>query len=190
MTAPQILDIEAGQSFFGVRFRPGMAAAFLPEAARLNDKSERLDNLMGATASRLFEQLAESINPIAMVEVMERFLRPLEPPDAAQRALQRLPKNRVTMDRVASESSLSSRQFRRVCLERAGVSPKHLMRILRFRCAAEQIAGFAAATTPPNWAQFAVATGYYDQAHFIREFQEFTGSTPGRYLQSLANRHR
>src|SRR5262245_19551785 len=47
MTTPQILDVPAGQLFFGVRFRPGMAAAFVPEAAGLNDKNEPLENILG-----------------------------------------------------------------------------------------------------------------------------------------------
>ncbi|WP_432898817.1 hypothetical protein ACQP1S_22480 [Micromonospora matsumotoense] len=29
-----------------------------------------------------------------------------------------------------------------------------------------------------NWAELAVRGGYYDQAHLIREFREFTGATP------------
>src|SRR4051812_11194254 len=50
MTRPQIIDIPAGQSFFGVRFRPGMAAAFVPDAAKLNDKIEPLENVAGRSA--------------------------------------------------------------------------------------------------------------------------------------------
>ena len=47
MTTPQIVDVRAGQSFFGVRFRTGMAAAFLPAAPQLNDRIEPLENVLG-----------------------------------------------------------------------------------------------------------------------------------------------
>ena len=68
-------------------------------------------------------------------------------------------------------------------MDRAGVPPKYLSRILRFRRAADRM---LASGAQPSWAQFAVACGYYDQAHFIREFQEFAGVTPDRFLQSHA----
>jgi hypothetical protein len=45
MTVPLLCDVEAGRSFFGVRFRPGMAAAFMREAALLNDKVEPLESM-------------------------------------------------------------------------------------------------------------------------------------------------
>ena len=45
MTTRQNFDLPAGQYFFGVRFRPGMASAFMPEAAGLNDKLEPLENV-------------------------------------------------------------------------------------------------------------------------------------------------
>ena len=31
---------------------------------------------------------------------------------------------------------------------------------------------------PDNWAAAALELGYYDQAHLIAEFKEFTGYTP------------
>jgi AraC-like DNA-binding protein len=186
MTTAMTLDIPPGQSFFGVRFRPAMASAFVPEAAQLNDRILPLEDLMPRAARNLLEQLAEAPNVMDMSRIMDTFLRPLEPPDAANKALHELGLTRLSLDEFATEFGLSTRQLRRVCADRAGVSPKFLVRILRTREAAARIADVAAKSTQPNWADLAVACGYYDQAHFIREFQQFTGYTPGRYLQSLA----
>jgi AraC-like DNA-binding protein len=152
MTTPLRCDIEAGRSFFGVRFRPGMAAAFMREAALLNDKIEPLESIWGRTARSIFERLANSSTAEEMAEIMEGALRPVEPPDPAQRALWRLPATSVPLDRLVSDAGLSERHFRRACVERAGVSPKYLRRILRFRRAVERIGATAANAAQPSWA--------------------------------------
>lgn len=180
MTAPMRVPGARGRSFFGVRFRPGMASALLPGAELLVNEIRPLDDLAGSTARRMFERLAEADTLDEMVELMDPLLRPLDPPDIASRLLGQLEWADVSLDQLISHSGLSVRHFRRLCLERAGVSPKYLSRILRFRKAVQKMP----AAAQPSWAGFAVACGYYDQAHFIREFQEFAGSTPGRFLQS------
>jgi AraC-like DNA-binding protein len=185
MTTPLQCDLEAGRSFFGVRFRPGMAAAFMREAALLKDKVEPLETIWGGAARSISERLAESSSTQEMAHAMEAILRPVEAPDLAQLALWRLSASSVPLGQLTSDAGLSLRHFRRACVERAGVSPKHLRRILRFRKAVEKIRSAAANGAQPSWAQLAIACGYYDQAHFIKEFQEFAGSTPGRFLQSL-----
>jgi len=183
MTAPQVVDIKAGQSFFGVRFRPGMAAGFVPAVSQLNDRIEPLENVLGSAARHLFDQLAEASSPLNMARIMDKMLRPLKPPDSSQNALHQLLMDADSIEQVAAAAALSMRQLRRLCMERAGVSPKYLRRILRFRKAVERITALTTDSSRPNWADFAAACGYYDQAHFIREFQEFAGYTPGRYLQ-------
>jgi AraC-like DNA-binding protein len=184
MTTPLVTETTAGQRYFGVRFRPGMAAAFIRPAAELNDRTEPLENIWGAAARQLNQRLADLTAADDMAQVVETFLRPADPPDAAQRALWRVGEAGVSLDDLASDSGLSTRNFRRVCLERAGVSPKYLQRILRFRAAVSMIHSLANRGAQPSWAQLASACGYYDQAHLIREFQQFAGSTPGRFLQS------
>jgi AraC-like DNA-binding protein len=188
MTFPQVINVRAGHSFFGVRFRPGMAAAFLPEAPQLNDRIEPLENVLGRDARHLFNHLAEASDPVAMARLMDTILRPLKPPDTGQNALQQLLIEADTIEQVAAAAAISTRQLRRLCMERAGVSPKYLRRILRFRKAVQRISALGADSSRPNWADLANVCGYYDQAHFIREFEEFAGHTPGRYLQSIPTR--
>lgn len=188
MTIPLRVPAPTAQSYFGVRFRPGMASAFIPGAQLLTDQTRPLGDLMGGGARRMFERLAESRSFEEMCGLMDQWLRPLDPPDVAERVLWQLESAEVSLDQSISQTGLSVRHFRRLCLERAGVSPKYLSRILRFRKAAQRVAGIRGVArgvlAQPSWADFAVACGYYDQAHFIREFQEFAGCAPGRFVQS------
>ena len=183
MTTLLTLTPSPGRTFFAARFRPGMAASFIPEAALLNDRVEPLESFWGTKARVISERLAESSTPESMADAMNAALLPLDPPDPAHRALHHLTDSAIPLDSLASQAGLE-RHFRRTCLERTGVSPKYLRRILRFRKAVNQLSSINVRGSQPNWAQFALACGYYDQAHMIREFQEFAGCAPGRFIQS------
>lgn len=58
-----------------------------------------------------------------------------------------------------------------------GITPKALAALARFDRLIEAIP--RERTVP--WADLAVAVGYYDQSHAIRDFRQFTGMTPSRY---------
>lgn len=58
------------------------------------------------------------------------------------------------------------------------LTPKRMARIYRF---ARPILSVDA-RGPVRWTQLALAAGYFDQAHFSNEFQDFTGHTPTAYL--------
>jgi AraC-like DNA-binding protein len=92
-----------------------------------------------------------------------------------QRAIGLLEMHRglVSLDVVAREAGLSTRQFRRICARETGLTPKLLARILRFRHAA-----LRAASETGAHAGLAAECGYADQAHMIAEFKRFGGRTP------------
>lgn len=62
--------------------------------------------------------------------------------------------------------------------DQVGVPPKTLARIFRFEraCARIRRAG------NEGWGEIALACGYYDQAHFNRDFREFAATTPTEYM--------
>jgi AraC-like DNA-binding protein len=59
-----------------------------------------------------------------------------------------------------------------------GTTPKRVARIYRFA----RLIISVDARRPVDWPGLAHAAGYFDQAHFAREFKDFTGHTPTQYL--------
>jgi AraC-like DNA-binding protein len=188
MTRAQAFDIPAGHSTFGVRFRPGMAARILriPGSVAV-DQSVPLAAAWKAAAVRdLLEQLAVSRSPRDAIARFEAVLADPAPLDPVEKSLAWLAAygGQVSMDALADAASLSPRQFRRICLERTGLSPKHLARVLRFRQAAKYANG-----QRREWADIAVASGYYDQAHLINEFKELAGVSPAQFSSLTVASH-
>jgi len=188
MTEWRDFPLATGERLFGVRFRPGAWRAIAgPPADRLTDRFFPLDDLWGnARTARLAEQLAEARTAAQAVRAIEMALPAPADPGPVERAVAWMERRRgaVSMDQLAAHAGLSPRQLRRVCLERTGLTPKFLARVLRFRHAQERLAAH-----PAGLADLALACGYYDQAHFINEFRQFSGRTPaaladGRFFQS------
>jgi AraC-like DNA-binding protein len=62
-----------------------------------------------------------------------------------------------------------------------GLSPKAVANVLRFAHAVQRIR----AADEQSWAQLAIACGYYDQAHFNRDFRRYSGRTPSAFRAAL-----
>ena len=194
MTGWRDFPLRAGERLFGMRFRPGMWSGLVgAPPAETTDRLLPLDGVWGdARAGRLAERLAEAPSVERAAEAMADAIPAPSPADPMARALSWMEQRRglVSMDELAGHAGLSARQLRRVALERTGLPPKFLARVLRFRHAQERLA----AGRRGALVEVALDCGYYDQAHFIHEFREFSGRTPatdaarqpgdGRFFQS------
>lgn len=58
-----------------------------------------------------------------------------------------------------------------------GVPPRAYLSLRRFEKVMQR------AATAPSLTALAQEAGYYDQAHFIREFRRYTGATPRQLLK-------
>lgn len=89
----------------------------------------------------------------------------------------------ATVDKLCSQLEITARQIERLFIQHVGLSPKLACRIVRFRNAIKLLESSHRVT----WADFALMCGYYDQAHFIRDFREFAGLTPSEYCAQMQN---
>jgi AraC-like DNA-binding protein len=153
------------------------------------NRSIDLGDLLGdAAADDLAGRLRDAADWPARFDVMDGFLlrrlrdgRPMSP-DVAW-ALQRLQASRGARSIGALSRDLSC--SRKTLIQRfhaqIGLSPKSVASILRFAHAVQRIQ----AADEESWADLAVACGYYDQAHFNRDFRRYSGRTPRAFQTSL-----
>lgn len=185
-----VIDTAEKANVLGVHFKPGGAAPFLRlPADAIGERHVALDDLWGSLALRLRERLQDArdvdercrILENALLHAARRQLTPRHPAvDFALRRFARAP-DMPRIAALAQAADISRRRFIEIFQQQVGLTPKLYGRIRRFHAVLRQIDGGQGAIAGVNWADIAAACGYYDQAHFIRDFRAFAGITPSRY---------
>ena len=80
---------------------------------------------------------------------------------------------------IAVGLAMTRRHLERRFMDSVGISPKRLARITRFQRALRVL---EASESKRTGAITAAMCGYADQPHFIREFRELAGCSPGEHL--------
>lgn len=175
---------EPGTASLLIRFTPdGVGGLGIP-AAKLADQSVPLDALLAPPEiADVREQLLAAGDSAARIAVVERFLsrRPYPSDPLVRRALTLLDVEvgRAAVADVAHALGVSVRQLERRFLARVGVTPRRYIALRRL----ERVTTLA--QSAPSLTAAALEAGYYDQSHFIRDFQRFVGASPRRYFSTL-----
>ncbi len=171
----------------GVHFRPWGLAPFVPmAAAELCDRPATIEQVWGRPATAgLRDQLAELDEPGQMLTLLEEALlgqlREIHGLDLVRHVSTAIAETggRVSIGDLSAAGGVSSTYLARCFQQIIGITPKRLARAHRFSTTVLAIDP----AEPINWADLAARAGYFDQAHFAREFREFTGFTPTRYIE-------
>jgi AraC-like DNA-binding protein len=150
---------------------------------RLRDQLIDMNDVLGREVARLGEMVREQPTWPRRFGVLDRFLldRLDTGPVIAREvafAWDRLiaTGGTLTIGDLQREIGWSHKHLIRRFTEQVGVTPKLAARMIRF----EGVLDRMRREPRPDWARLAVETGYADQAHLIRDFGEFAGTTPGR----------
>ncbi len=170
-----------------VKFLPGQIARFFDvPGIELTDTSTTIESLWGSYGQELQREIFEANTIPEIIQLIDtaliaRLSRRYSYDDrifAALRAIL-LRSGQVGIEDLAQEVGLSRRHFERLFIETVGLTPKRLCRIVRF----SSIFSHLHQRAENDWADIAVAYGYSDQAHLIRECKFFTGFSPLLYLK-------
>jgi AraC-like DNA-binding protein len=137
-------------------------------------------HFFGAEMKYINEQLQNIADLEEGKNIIEKFLlcrvsrlKQIQPIDSALRILLNNSGN-MSIEKMASLSCLSIKQFERKCKVRIGMNPKMYARILKFSKAYRLHEAFPQL----SWTTIAYEAGYYDQMHMIRDFKVFAGVNP------------
>ena len=158
----------------------------------LMNRMVALDDLFGAPAGVLASELYdagtwEARFAILDREILARVERGHDVPPAVRWAWQRLVRSggRVSIGTIVDEVGCSPRHLITQFTHEIGLTPKVMARVLRFGRAAELLKS----ADGMGLVHIANECGYYDQAHFSRDFREFAGVTPTALLASELPEH-
>ena len=185
-TRPWPLEAAGRVAFTAVRFRMGALRHFCRAGAEeLIDRSVAVEDLWGLEGRRWAGRILAAPDPQTRLDLLNgqlaRWLRACRRGDGwVDAAAGRLYRGHAEcrIEAVAAEMSIGRRQMERGFRAALGMSPKGFQRLARFQQTARELLLSKSAAG----LDAALAHGYYDQSHFIREFESFAKVAPGAFL--------
>lgn len=174
---------------FAIRFYPYGFANFVAEPIKnLANKETPIELLFEETTARELEnKIVHAKDVKERIEIIEKFLKErLNEKSTVENIV------KTTVDALLStngsapiktilKDDLSKRrQLERNFARQIGVSPKQLGKLIRLQSALKMILNKEA----ESLTNIAYESEYYDQAHFIKDFKEFTGTNPKEFLDN------
>ncbi|MCB0630546.1 MAG: helix-turn-helix transcriptional regulator [Saprospiraceae bacterium] len=164
----------------------GISAFFREPLHALFEKSVALEDLLPATEiACVEEQLAESKASEQGIQVIERFLLSrlqCQSPDVlVTEAIRRIAaeKGNVRIKTLAKQLYISQDAFEKRFRNVVGTSPKRWSGIIRMQTVVREI-------STAGLLDIALDNGYFDQAHFNKDFKRFTGLSPTEFSRPAA----
>jgi AraC-like DNA-binding protein len=174
----------------GVRFRPGGAYPFFQiPLGQFQEKTIDIELLWGASELDLLrEQLYEAGEPqrqfaVLAQALMRRAGANLYNNSTVEIALQMiLNYDDPCIRDIANRIGISHKHLLRQFDKYVGINPKALVRLQRFQRTLKTLANPANAS---SLTEVAYECSYYDQAHFVHEFEALATMKPSDYVRSV-----
>jgi AraC-like DNA-binding protein len=189
-TRPITIPSGRGSKMLIVAFRKGKSHPFYPlPVNELRDIVLEADLVFGKSVLDLREQLLACPSIGKMFCLLEQFLLRLSrntlSPDSASRCIEYalssiiLQPGIVRLPQLSDQIGYSQKHLIGLFKKQVGIPPMQYVKIMRFQKIILELEKKISA----DWSSIALQNGFYDQSHFIHEFRNFSGFTPGEYLQ-------
>ncbi|GBF49308.1 DNA-binding helix-turn-helix protein [Leptospira ryugenii] len=176
---------------FSIRFIPyGLSHLFNIKLNSLVNKETPLDTILGETeAKELQEQIINAKDAAQRISHIESFLRkklsnPQKIDCLVKSTLDTIFETlgKKSIQTIVGDSPSLRRKLERKFKKEMGLSPKQYGKIVRFQAALKMLLN----RESENLTEIAHMFDYYDQAHFIKDFKDFTSLNPKDFLNNDA----
>lgn len=176
--------LENGFHYIGIRFFPTMfPQLFKINARELSNRFEHLENVIPLVSNFIKNNLHHSQTMDEIRFLFDRYFSEIvktgsfNPDHRLYGALQLILKKQGIINiETELQTGISSRQLRRLFDFYIGDTPKTFSQVVRFQA----ILGSKPSSQSLRKNKLFFDAGYYDQAHFIKEFRNFYGVTPSK----------
>jgi AraC-like DNA-binding protein len=185
----QVTNRYTGRDFWALQIvlQPGALFRLIGiPVYELTDTFLDAEAVWGNKVKDVYERMSNQEDTLTVIKFAEQFV--LEIANNAKYAIHPLDnialmllnkKTNIKIDTLAAASCLSIRQFQRKFFERSGISPKLFDRVVRF-----DKAFFMKNAHPEfDWLTIALACGYYDYQHLVKDYLFFTKMTPTAFYE-------
>lgn len=183
-----VREVEGAARVLGVRFRPGGLRSFVRQPlARLADRTMPVDEMLHVAAAEAEERVLSQHSDLEMVAAAESMLLAVLPaPDPrallAEQAVRAAAavNGPLSAQALATQVGIEERSLQRLFSSYVGVSPKWVIQRFRLQEATWRLG----AVGPVDLAALAGELGFFDQAHFTRNFTALVGMSPLAYWKT------
>ncbi len=184
LTEPLKIEPTGVTGIFSVRFHHD---GFIPFATipikEMDDQAVPLEKLFGNHGRALEEKVLQAPTVRQKIEHVEVFLLErlnAETIDGIVQATVDLLLNvsgKISVNELSRQTNINRRQLERKFSSAIGLSPKQLSKTIRLQTTLKHLLN----KEYTSLTALALESEYYDQAHFIKDFKEFTGFTPKEF---------
>ena len=173
---------------FAIRFYPyGFANFVNTSISNLVNKETPIRDLFGEEPSKKLEhEIVNATSTQERIEIVERFLigrlsESATIDNIVKTTIDTLldTKGASPINEILKQDLSKRRQLERKFIKQIGLSPKQLGKVIRLQTALKMLLNEKHETLT----KIAYESEYYDQAHFIKDFKEFTGTNPKEFLK-------
>lgn len=187
ITEPYYIQPTGKVNCFAVRFYPyGFANFVQTSIAHLANTETPINLLFGdETAACIATQIINAASTEQRIEMIEEFLLERIHESATRNRIIEstieallLANGSTPINLIVKKDLSKRRKLERLFTRQIGISPKQLGKVIRLQA----VLKILLSRRSGDLMQIAYDYDYYDQAHFIKDFKELTGTSPGRFL--------
>lgn len=173
--------------YFGVRLKPGMCVSYQDIPLKNITDNELIFPANVGILKNFCQSMKKCFTLEQRIALFQNTFEPYVETGVSGEITQRMlceinaSKGGIHILELAESLNYSERHISRIFQENMGFSPKTFARIVRFQHALDVMLSGKAAQT----GDYFMDLGYSDQAHFQREFKQYTGMTPKNFMRMM-----